>query len=134
MRRWLTLPLALFVLASGCNWAQSAQYSLGPYELEQAALYDRIVRTLTAEGYRVHTSDPSRGTLVVRANYRHPAYSEVHEFTVQCYREGWIQLTPSGPLVRRSREELVMPKPLAAEYQSLAIRLGASFRALGSAS
>jgi hypothetical protein len=130
----LIAPILTIVIASACGWGTSAQYSLGPYRMDADALYDRTVRTITAEGYRVQSSDPARGTLVVRANYRHPAYDEAHEFTIQCYREGWIQLTASGPLVRRQREELVMPKPLVAEYQALAIRLGASFRALGDAS
>jgi hypothetical protein len=131
MQRWLVL---FALAASSCAWSSTHQYSLGPYEMDHAALYDRMVRTLTAEGYETVSADPARGTVIVQANFRHPSYPERHRFTVQCYREGWIQLTPSGPMVRRQNETLSMPRPLATEYQSLAIRLGAALRSTRSAS
>src|SRR5688572_13014285 len=102
MHRSIVWFVAIF--AVGCGWASSAQYSLGPYRMSEEALYERAVRTVTAEGYQLHSADQERGTLIVSANYRHPAYPEPHRFTIQCYQEGWIQVTPSGPLVRRQNE------------------------------
>lgn len=75
-------------LAAGCA-STPAQVVIGParYDgLEQ--LWEATVATLAAAGYTPEASDPYRGRMLLPSRM----YGSRHRFTVQCYREGWVQL------------------------------------------
>ena len=115
--------LVLVLALAGCGWANSPIYSLGPYTNAPSpdALFTRVSQLLTAQGYQPASVDQSRGLIVVPASYVHRGNAS--QFTIQCYREGWILVTASGGYVRRRNDGFKMPKALRDEYQALVVSL-----------
>ncbi len=83
------------------------------------------LQTLTqSRGYTVVEANPASGTLRVAASTR--TRRGEYTLTIQCYREGWVSVIPSGPGVRREGDQWVVPESLAAEYLDLSVAVTSS--------
>jgi hypothetical protein len=96
----------------------------------RAATFERLVTVARGRGYVPVDVAAAEGRFSVEAQNR-ARPTEVIRFTVQCYRNGFAELIPSGPRVNRRGRSYHLPSAAAQEYRELALAMRAALR-LGS--
>lgn len=125
MNVWSAMGLAglLAIGAVGCGVSMAQvpplAVSVSPGD---PAVFERIVTVMRSRGYVLVSSDPSTGVFTVSAQ-RRARPSENVVFTVQCYRNGFVEIVPSGPRVERRGDVYVAPSSIVEEYRDLALAL-----------
>lgn len=82
------------------------------------ALVRRLVEAARTQGYSAEPVQVENGRFAVRARYAEPAGG--YAFTVECFRDGLVVVTPVGPRVQRRRAFYVLPRGLREELLELA--------------
>lgn len=128
MRAQIGLALCILLGFTACGGAVPSRVVVGRFEAGgPSQLWDQAVRVLVDAGYQPVVADAPRGTLVVPARTR-GANNAGARFELQLYREGWVQLSMAGPLVRSvDAEQALVPGALAQEYETLVFELLAAF-------
>lgn len=111
--------------ACGVAMTDTAPLALQPSMAADAALFEALTTAARGRGYEILIADASRGSFTVSAQYaRHGRRAvETYTFEVQCYREGWVTVVPTGPRVRRDGDHIHLPSELRREYRDLVIAL-----------
>jgi hypothetical protein len=99
---------------------------MGPYaDRHDEQLFTSVLESARSQGYQPTEVDPSRGRFTVPASSvvatRRMTYNAT--FTVQCYREGWVRIVPSGSGVRTENDEYVVVTPIKQELETFALRM-----------
>ncbi|MFO0711658.1 MAG: hypothetical protein U0353_17530 [Sandaracinus sp.] len=89
-------------------------------------VFERALVVVRTHGYQVTESDPTTGRIAFNANHR-ARPTEVIALTVQCYRDGHMDITPSGPRVARDGFGFQVPDAIVAEYRTLVTDMTAEF-------
>lgn len=128
MRAQIGLALCTLLGFTACGGTVPSRVVVGRFEATgPSQLWDQAVRVLVDAGYQPVAADAPRGTLVVPARTR-GANNAGARFVLQLYREGWVQLSMAGPLVRSvDAEQALVPGALAQEYETLVFELLAAF-------
>lgn len=112
--------LAIGLFASGCvRFTTTPIAVFGPYrDAPTERLLESAASALTRRGYQIQSVDPASGQLTVTTWTR--IHSRATLVRVQVYREGWVQVIPQGPAVRRAGVGSVsMPSGLCDEYADM---------------
>jgi hypothetical protein len=100
----LALAFAAALAAAGCNrGGVMPAVTVGPVAREPSRLvFERVLQAVRAQGYEPLAAEPTSGYFAVQARAQPPrGGTYIH---VQCYRDGRVQLVPSGPrIARRAR-------------------------------
>jgi hypothetical protein len=120
----------VFLAASGCGAAMTDVPALSvSIPAGQARVFDDLVSVARSRGYDVRDADPTTGRFSFAAQHRVRA-TETIVFTVQCYRDGFAQLSPSGPRVERRQERYHLPSGAGEEYRDLAVAFEDALRGM----
>ena len=127
--RTASLLLLVLLLSSGCRgspWAASGAVVTGPHRELSPATFPRVVQAARAMGYGPTHIDPRGGTFRVRSRRATP-YGERTTFVVRAYREGWLQVIPTGPGLRRRDGSVFAYRWVEQEVGTLAAALARAF-------
>jgi hypothetical protein len=115
----IIVACAVSLLVGCVSMSRSPPLSLGPplTTPSDATLFERLMHVAQSRGYTVASMDPATGIFTVRAQTH--VRLDPYAFTVQLYREGWVEVVPSGPRVRREGSDYVLPSELSHEYFDL---------------
>lgn len=112
---------ALLFSVAGCRFSSGRALVLGPYtDRQNEQVFAAALAAAQQQGYVPQDIDPAAG------RFRMPAHTRVGArldtmLTIQCYREGWIRMIPSGGYVQPTQDAYSMPTALKEEMESLAI-------------
>ena len=110
--RWLMS--GSLALCCGCGVSMMDIRPLAVTIPSDPTALERLETVARARGYAVLDADGARGTFVVEAQAR-ARPTETVRFTVQCYRNGFAEVTPSGPRVALQRDRFHLPSGVGAE-------------------
>src|SRR5690606_30213257 len=112
---WIFLVLVVGVLALGC----SKMATLPPILVGRAvdapsdAVVSRLVEAARSRGYQADVVQADHGRFALRARYTDALGG--YTFTVECFRDGHVLITPLGPQVQRRRAFFILPRDLRNE-------------------
>lgn len=118
MRGALSLLLVLAALFSGCRTARAPILGSGPLGTVDGTLFEDVIFAAESAGYRPIELEPAAGrfAVVARSDGRGGT-----RFVVQCFADGWVSITPTGPGIEMLDDgRLEMPTRVRDEYAALA--------------
>lgn len=93
---------------------------VGPLRADDPTLFDDTLTAVRAAGHPPVRSDPEHGRFTVRAT-SDPGRATL--FVIQCSRDGFVTVTPSGGNVTREGETYVVSRELRTEWADLVMAI-----------
>ena len=110
---------ALLIGASigGCGGVPAPPLGAGPIDRVEGGIFEETLIAVRTAGYRPIDIEAESGRFVVIARSDSQGATR---FVVQCFRDGWISVVPSGPGVTEAGGRYSMPRAIRTEYARLA--------------
>lgn len=123
----LALAMSSTLCASCTDLTVVRPVVVHPTQQPSPEVFDRLVSAVRREGYEIRLVQRNRGRFAAFARYadEHGRYT----MAVECYADGYISITPSGPRVEPQGEQWILPSSLRAEVVELATLLDQVARA-----
>ena len=113
---WVLLLSMTAIAAVGCHTHAVPLLGTGPFRVDDPGVYDDALVASRRAGHPAIRVDPDHGRFAVRAQ-SDPMRQTV--FIVQCSRDGFVTVTPTGGRVVRTRDTFVVPPALRTEWTNL---------------
>ena len=108
------------IAVSGCHPRAVPLLGYGPIRADDPTLFEDAVSAARTAGHPPVSTDPTHGSFVVRA-YEDPTRSTI--FVVQCSRDGYLTIVPTGPHVVRIGDRFLVDPDVRNELAELVAAL-----------
>jgi hypothetical protein len=106
---------------AGCHGpVYTPMLGIGPLRAEDPTLFDDAMSAVRETGHPPVRSDPEHGVFSVRAN-SDPQRRTL--FLVQCSRDGFVTVTPSGGDVVREGDHFLVSRAMRTEWAELVMAI-----------